>query len=189
MPKNHESRTIDTNGTDHTPEPTHTTAEMAALLDITPHTLRTWVKAGCPAAGGGRVPYLFTPAAVLAWMTATGRTGQVGITLATRTGNPELVEARRRKENALADLAELRLERLRAGLVSAEWVRKDWAKMKARAEAVVREEYGAAVPDLVGKDAATIQTILEQRTHAILTRLSTPDPADDHADGGEDDTR
>ena len=85
-------------------------AELAEVFGVTPPTVTAWVERGCPYIAGGRKgrAWLFDTAAVGRW-----RQQQAREAVQTPTATVSLEEAQRRREAALAELAELELEERR----------------------------------------------------------------------------
>jgi phage terminase Nu1 subunit (DNA packaging protein) len=85
--------------------------ELAEVFGVTPPTVTAWVERGCPYLAGGRKGrvWLFDTAAVARWREEQARQEAQEPTAAV-----PLEEAQRRREVALAELAELDLADRRA---------------------------------------------------------------------------
>jgi phage terminase Nu1 subunit (DNA packaging protein) len=149
----------------------NTVDEVAAEFGQHANTVRKWVSKGCPCdRPGGNKPILFDLAEVAKWRRDQGLTGDPGRPANRETG--DLQSARTRKENAMADWHELRVATAKKELLPAGEVEETWTRHVLAARSEIIEIPAAVAPQLVGLDAPEIQTILEARIRAVLTKLS-----------------
>ncbi len=164
-----------------------TASEIAQLRNVHVVTVRQWTRDGCPCTKRGGLNY-YDPAAVATWLSTRGKTGKVGRP-ATKT-SAGLDKAKLRKENALADQHELKVQKLRRDLVPAEEVRKHWGEISVSIRSSFAQLGATIAPGLEGLPAADIQKVIDSRVSSILDSLAKtngmpPVVLDEPGAGGE----
>jgi terminase small subunit / prophage DNA-packing protein len=151
---------------------TQTTDEILEVIGINRQTLQAWVKKGCPctkARGKGK-QNKFDQFEVAAWMKANNLSGTVG--RPTGPVSEQLAAAKLRKENAMAELHEIRVAREKGELVE----KAEQERLNIKKFTVIRNKLmglpAAAAPAIAGLEAPAIETALECRIRDLLAELS-----------------
>ncbi|HTV48155.1 MAG TPA: hypothetical protein VMG59_06890 [Phycisphaerae bacterium] len=126
--------------------------EIADIFSVNSQTPAVWVKAGCPCRRSKiKNRLMFNAGEVALWLQKNQRGKQ---------GRPEerdqsILEARRRKENALAETYEIQLAQLKGSLVPAELVAEKRAEV-VRAFRAAWDTLSSRSYELTGKSEAEI---------------------------------
>ena len=123
--------------------------DLADIHGCSLPTIRAWVRRGCPVVqrGGKGREWLFNTADVAQWREEEAAAAAVG-----DTSKMDIDEARRRKEAALAGMAELDLSKRRGELIEIESIAE-----------IVGEEYSRVRAKLMGMPVK-LAPVLEQAT-------------------------
>lgn len=145
--------------------------DLAALLSVSRQTIHTWTTRGCPRNTTPQGAVMFDVAAVAAWLYARGRED---LEIANRRAKEAGNDAKRRDDEARADLRELDLAQRRGAVVETEelWrILLDWA---GRFVAAFRARPAAWATALQGATAATIRGTIERDLSQIFDNLRKP---------------
>lgn len=146
--------------------------ETAMLFGVTPATIRTWERRGCPVVKQGRkgVEAVYNTAAVIRW-----REEQAALAASGDLSSMDVEEARRRKLAAEAALAELDLAVRRGDFVEIEQVGKAVEEEYATIRANLTSLPGEVAADLEGLTTAERQELIAAKVSEILTALAADD--------------
>lgn len=147
-----------------------TAKEIMDVFEINRNTLQVWVRKGCPVTkskiGGNR----FDETEVASWMKANGLTGKAGRPVGPMS--EQLMAAKLRKENAMADKHEIEVARIKGLLVEKSQNEADNVKKFT----VIRNKLlglpASVAPTITGMNAPDIERELETRIREVLTELS-----------------
>jgi hypothetical protein len=147
-------------------------SELAAALNVSRQTVHTWTSSrGCPAIRTPAGGVLFDPLSVAAWLYARSRED---VAVAERRAREAGNDAKRRDDEARADLRELDLAQRRGAVVETDehWrILLDWA---GRFVAAFRARPAAWATALQGATAATIRGTIERDLGLIFDGLRKP---------------
>lgn len=159
-------------------------AQLAAIFDVQPITIRAWERKGCPVEkkGGGGVRSAYNTAAVIRW-----REEQAALAATGDTTSISMDDAKLRKTAAEAALAELDLSVKRGEYVLIEEVGAVVADEYATIRANFTSLPGDIAADLENLKAVEIQEALAAKVSEILNGLSADDTyaVEEPADEGE----
>ncbi|MCE9590233.1 MAG: helix-turn-helix domain-containing protein [Planctomycetes bacterium] len=148
-----------------------TAADIADALDVHEDTVWNWSKSGCPHTRNKRTRAVrYSLEEVAAWLKSTGRSTRPGRPRS--EGSREMLAAKIRKENALADLYEGQYRRAAARLLDADDVHREWDRITATIRAAVEPLGATTAPLMFGKTIPEIQSILDAAVRDTLRRLS-----------------
>lgn len=189
------------------------TSELRAALaergaEVTRRTVMRWTAAGCPHRKGTRKtdPLQFDLEAVMAWLDATGRSGETGPPVgggaadelaqtpaappATKLepqahgGSPateslmQLIrKANLRIKHADAEKKELEVAAKRREMIPFDEARRFWAGQQATLHAAARAAPGAWATRLVQVDYETAYRVVEDGFRALLEQMASEVPA------------
>lgn len=93
------------------------------------------------------------------------------------SGDVDINEAKRRRELALATLAELDVQERQGALIPATDVQTVWSGMLVNARSKFLGMPSKLTPILFGADQQSIQTTITREVHAALSEMADYDPA------------
>jgi phage terminase Nu1 subunit (DNA packaging protein) len=157
-----------------------TTQEIAQLFDVDDSTVRKWGLSGCPNSKG-KSGNKWNEAEVAGWLRRHGLLGAIG----TAETDPSTADARRRKELALARRYELESDVMLEKVHDGAECQRAMVALVTEARNSLLELPRVLAGQLVGLDAAGMESVLDQRIRETLEELSRRGRTKEHRDGSE----